>query len=632
MARRCVVVCSVVLVSLVTGVSVASANTYCVSDPGCPSGGTVEPDLQTALNDANAHAGADTVRIGPGTFSAGAGFNEKNDSSPITIVGAGRGSTTLVATNANARVLDLAQDTNATVSDLAITMPPSGGVGVNVPQHIARVDISGGSGAAYGLRTQNTTVDDVTITLPLTSSTTGLYRPNGTLTANRLAITAANAIDGFGTSDSYTGLRIVASGIGINLGSKGSSFTIDDAQIRMTGSGTGLVWTAIFGSGPANLTARFLTIAGDGTPGSVGLASTASSTNGSAANVTVSNSIIQGFAHPLRCDAASGTTATLTMRYSAFSVAGFNGSCAGSIDTTTGNTAANANLLTAANGDLLPPFNSPVIDAGDPAFAPPPALDLAGNPRVVGARADMGAFEYQRLPPTAVASVSPSKVGVDVPATFSSDGSTDPDLGDTLTYAWAFDDGTTATGASPQHAFHQAGTHTASVTVTDPTGLTAKASTQLIVTTAPVTPPAGGATAPVITNLSETATRWRLGNGLAQLTALKGRAPIGTTFAFTLDKPALVTLDFIQSASGRRVGGKCTQPTKRNAHNRKCLRSTSVGKLYFNAHAGTNRVHFEGRLDTRRRLSRGRYTMLTTATAANGPASVPQALSFTIVG
>lgn len=43
----------------------------------------------------------------------------------------------------------------------------------------------------------------------------------------------------------------------------------------------------------------------------------------------------------------------------------------------------------------LPAFTSPVIDAGDPGFAPPPATDQRGLPRVGGTRIDLGAVELQ---------------------------------------------------------------------------------------------------------------------------------------------------------------------------------------------------------------------------------------------
>jgi PKD repeat protein len=56
-----------------------------------------------------------------------------------------------------------------------------------------------------------------------------------------------------------------------------------------------------------------------------------------------------------------------------------------------------------------------------------------------------------------------------------------------LTFAWSFDDGGTATGQSPQHTFAEEGTHTGSVVVTDPTGLSTTLSFSVPVVDAPLT-------------------------------------------------------------------------------------------------------------------------------------------------
>jgi|SRR5579859_389949 len=45
----------------------------------------------------------------------------------------------------------------------------------------------------------------------------------------------------------------------------------------------------------------------------------------------------------------------------------------------------------------FPAHNSPVINAGDPAFAEPPDTDQRGDPRVSGGRVDIGAVETQEL-------------------------------------------------------------------------------------------------------------------------------------------------------------------------------------------------------------------------------------------
>ncbi|HEY2395619.1 MAG TPA: choice-of-anchor Q domain-containing protein [Rudaea sp.] len=46
---------------------------------------------------------------------------------------------------------------------------------------------------------------------------------------------------------------------------------------------------------------------------------------------------------------------------------------------------------------LLPIPTSPVIDAGDPAFAPPPLYDQRGLPRIVNLVVDIGAVERQAV-------------------------------------------------------------------------------------------------------------------------------------------------------------------------------------------------------------------------------------------
>lgn len=69
-------------------------------------------------------------------------------------------------------------------------------------------------------------------------------------------------------------------------------------------------------------------------------------------------------------------------------------------------------------------------------------------------------------PPVANAGGSYSGV-TGVPIAFNGTGSSDPDAGQTLTYAWDFGDGATGTGANPSHAYAFAGTYLVGLTVTD---------------------------------------------------------------------------------------------------------------------------------------------------------------------
>ncbi|WP_282166065.1 PKD domain-containing protein [Cellulophaga baltica] len=69
--------------------------------------------------------------------------------------------------------------------------------------------------------------------------------------------------------------------------------------------------------------------------------------------------------------------------------------------------------------------------------------------------------------PTAIATSDVTSGAPSLVVQFTGDTSSDPDTGDTLTYAWDFGDGTTATTANPSHTFTTAGTYTVTLTVTD---------------------------------------------------------------------------------------------------------------------------------------------------------------------
>jgi nitrous oxidase accessory protein NosD len=166
--------------------------------------------------------------------------------------------------------------------------------------------------------------------------------------------------------------------------------------------------------------------------------------------------------------------------------------------TGTGNISADPLFVNAAAGDYHLQAGSPCIGAGDNSVMLPGALDLDGNVRIwpTGGTVDMGCYEYgsappvTNRPPTAVALVNgQDAVTVDeaTPAgtTVALDGSqsSDPDSGDTLTYAWATPGGNPATGATAQAnvTYPVGGPYTATLTVTDSKGLTATDSVTITV-------------------------------------------------------------------------------------------------------------------------------------------------------
>lgn len=111
------------------------------------------------------------------------------------------------------------------------------------------------------------------------------------------------------------------------------------------------------------------------------------------------------------------------------------------------------------------------------------------------------------------------------------------------------------------------------------------------------------ASAPGLTSLRQSNTRWRI-----RAVARRPRLPVGTTFRFRLDRAAQVRLEFTQIAPGRRVGR---------------------GTLTVAGRAGANAYAFRGRVGGRT-LAPGRYRLHLTA-LADGRRSASAAITFTIV-
>jgi hypothetical protein len=178
------------------------------------------------------------------------------------------------------------------------------------------------------------------------------------------------------------------------------------------------------------------------------------------------------------------------------------------------------------------------------------------------------------------------------------------------------------------------GTHTFTVHATDSDALTASQTVSYSVVAAPITGPvARTLIAPILGSLSETSESWREGKALAHITRGKSNRklpPIGTTFSFTVNEPASVTFTFTEPASGRKVGKRCVAQTKKNKHRRRCTRTVIAGTLTFDAHAGTNKVRFDGLISKNKKFKPGGYTLLVTA-IASGKRSAPRMLHFTIV-
>ena len=134
---------------------------------------------------------------------------------------------------------------------------------------------------------------------------------------------------------------------------------------------------------------------------------------------------------------------------------------------------------------------------------------------------------------------------------------------------------------------------------------------------------------PILANASQSHRTWREGKRLASFSRRHKLPPLGTTFSFSLNEPASVTFTFTEPASGRKVGKTYVAQTKKNKKKHRCTRTLAAGTLMFSAHAGTNKVRFEGLISKHHKLKPGGYTLLITATAS-GKHSTPRTLHFTV--
>jgi hypothetical protein len=639
--------------------ALASASVYCVGDAGgaCDVSKTGAPaGLQSALSDAAASAEDDIVRIGAGTY---AGNFSYASASEVDIEGAG--AATVIQGVGDQPALSMsASGGAATVSGVTIQM-------ASVPKPQAAVGLRIGPGTADGVRVEN----------PGDSLGTGVVlQPGGDVLASAILARGATGIDEDGAPSQHE-VRDTLIRAFVGVRARAGAWDLERLQITATHggvasyaatsvrnslvrvSGVGDVSNSSFGvlQGAQGLLAvRHATIYA-GPLLSYG-AWVRNLEGQGTASIDMRNSIVAGpFAGSTFARYASaGGTANVAVGHSNFvppmpaSIGDSQGSGSFQHAPSASNNAMPPRFvdplvtLDSPGLDLRLRHDSPLIDrgeSGDPTTAP--GRDVAGEARLVDGDGDhalvydMGAHEYQRRPPVAVIAAPPGgRVAAGAPVAFSAEDSRDPDAGDTLSYAWRFGDGTSATGKSVTRAYASGGARTVTLTVTDSTGLTDTTTVPLQVDPPPAPPGTGPGP------IAGTGPRDRVAPvvSLASLSrpvfAVTGRVPAGRRGArvrFTLSEPASVRFTIARRAVGRRVGGACRTANRRNRAHPRCVRWAAAGSITRHASAGANGVRLAGRLRVRgriRSLAPGRYRLTLVATDAAGNRSIPTRLPFRV--
>jgi Ca2+-binding RTX toxin-like protein len=458
----------------------AGATIYCVAEPSCPQGGLAEATLEEAIEAADLNAAPDTVRIGPGEFTSGSlGAN-----TTVDIVGAGRDATRIVAdqavmfdllsiytsgssvsnlelrvTKSNTNALRL--NDGADVSDLSIRAASSltGIAGIHVEEagtEATRLDIrlgpDGGNQAILA-------GDQGIFTDSFVQAGIGIAAAGGPTIARRLHIRAGIGLYPFG------GILTIRDSV-VEPDPESAFFTGADVN-----SSNGAPETA------GGLVAVNVTIVGNGQPGSVGVVG-----DGNTGDVAVNlrNSIVANVQTSLLRAEQVGEDVDLTVRNSTYDGSKTLLAGAGSGSDILQNNFANApdsGFVNAGASDYRLRPDSVLVDAGNP-VPPTSETDFRGLPRVRDGNADgssvvdIGAFEYQRLPPSPAFSFTPAVPLFGDPVSFDGAASSDVD-GDPMSLSWSLGDGAGATGAQTSRLYALPGTYQAALTATDITGLSA---------------------------------------------------------------------------------------------------------------------------------------------------------------
>jgi len=390
--------------------SLAQASDLCVADAACTQAGNpTYASLEAALAAAEASPAGDRILLGTGTFTAPTLNGFGAPLYPVEIIGHGADKTALTAPDGASPVLSLGNPASA-VSNLEIVIPSSVGPGSKTglamtggtASHLSILGAVGASAAAIGANLSGGLLQDSSVTLGTGAQQTAVEAGTDARLSG-VNLSAADGVHIFGADVQVDRARITTGRVGIwarRLNGRVTNSVIypllDALAVRASDGGLSNV----------SLTLRNDTIAGDGGDSS---GVEALSTVNFPVTVIVDSTVIDRVKYSLRRSSSSPAAASIGALYSEFDPATiYDGAGPGVIATGDGDITADP--LFTSPVDFHPLAGSPLIDAGNLGVSND-TQDLDGNPRVVGGRRDIGAYEAPApapvtdpgLPPTGTA-------------------------------------------------------------------------------------------------------------------------------------------------------------------------------------------------------------------------------------
>jgi hypothetical protein len=470
---------------------------------GCPAGATNvgEGNLQDAIDAtiSNSASSTDVIYIAPGTYSSASGWSTAN--SKVKLIGASaKPVLTLSSTTAGQTVLKTTSS-NVTYENLSVVIPAANN----------DIGISDGAGSIL--------ITNVDVTGPGSTNSKGFYLSSSAPTVQSSSVSLAHAASGNDSvgvmAMSATNIAVrdttIAARTGITL-SHLQAAKIQRAAIRAPqgvqlidapaavisssliapsaladGETNGFSVASLVDDGtaptdiaPAPLISNSTLIGAAGTS-STGVVAGVPTGSGSA-EVDIDSSVIFGHDTAVATSNGSGS-ALVSATYSRYAGPVDAGFTAG---TATAQISSDPGFANAGGGDFNLQRTSGLIDAGNPGALPNDASpsDINGAPRVVGRGGgnvrDIGAYELQNRAPEARITIATAVPTTTAPIAFSAATSTDAD-GDTMSYAWKFDNASFVSGQVVNKLIISEGPHSVQLTVTDQTGVSATTATQFTV-------------------------------------------------------------------------------------------------------------------------------------------------------